>query len=323
MPRKYIRFNYFSVNLVPDGLPEIMEDRDLAAPWDMSQLLDYLSVRRNVIEGDINVGIYLAEFERDTLIYDPQNNLYSFQISKLRENNIPAIKRIGIPREDIALEEDQYIGEFVTVVFDPQYLTVAIQSNIYSLNVPQVEIYLTQLRRRFKEIIGENDPTALKIELNPIIDNNKIQTIRNADIYRKITVKGSNYAAEALAQQGTLNEVSEVIGRVNGVNFELTLSVGQAPKDESLDSDTIQEIIEGFINIAEGDNKPKVEISAREDIESPLEVVNLLSPRLTNLISVFVENRTGIGHELIHDTFVESYEGQKRTIARVNRPIDN
>jgi hypothetical protein len=323
MPRKYIRFNYFSVNLVPDGLPENMAGRDLAAPWDMTQLLDYLSVRANIIGGDINVGIYLADFERNTLIYDHQNNLYSFQISKLRENNIPSLKRIGTPREDIALEENQYIGEFVTVVFDPVHSTVGVQSNIYSLNVPQIETYLTDLRRRFKAVIGENDPTPLKVEFNPIIDNNKIQAIQNADIYRKITIKGSNFSADALAQQGTLNEVSEVIGRVDGVNFELTLSLGHAPRDESLNNESIQEIIEGFTNIADVHNRPKIEISAREDFESPLEVVNLLSPRLTNIVSVVVENRTGIGHELVHDTFVASYQEQRRIIARVNRPIEN
>ncbi|MDX1700319.1 MAG: DUF6731 family protein [Melioribacteraceae bacterium] len=322
MPRKYIRFNYFAINLVPEGLPENMAGRNLSAAWDMRPLLDYLSVRANLIQAEINVGIYIAEFDRNTVIYDDRTNLYSFQLSKLRETNIPFLKSIGTPREDINLAENQYIGEFVTIVFDPMLYTVGIQSNLYSLNVKQVEEYLTQLRRRFNTIHNIEDGTPLRVEMQPIIDNNKIQTIRNSEIFRKITIKGSDYSADALAEQGTLNEVSELIGRANGVNFELTLSIGSAPKNESLDGETIQEIIEGFTNIQNVHNRPKVEITAREDIDSPLELVNLLSPRLTNLISFNVETRVGIGHELIHDTFVDEYTEPRRTIARVNRPIE-
>lgn len=323
MPRKYIRFNYFTIKLVPDGIPDNMIDADYTTPWNMTEILDYLSVRRNNLAGNIDVGIYIADFERDTLMYDQHNNLYSFQISKLRENNIPALKRIGNPKEDIAMAEDQYLGEFVTVIFDPQFITVAVQSNLYSLNIPQLEIYLTVLRRRFKELLGNPDAFPLKVEMHPIIDPSKITAIENSDIYRKITIKGSNYSAEALAQQGSLNEVSEFIGQARGVNFELTLSLGSAPKDETLDSDTIQEIIAGFNGIENDQNRPKVEITAREDIEAPLEVVNLLSPRLTNLISLVVENRRGISHEIIHATFVESYGGPRTAIARVNRAIND
>ncbi|KUF29975.1 DUF6731 family protein [Lysinibacillus sp. F5] len=321
MPRKYIRFNYFTIHLVPQGLPNNMGDRNFEAPWDMRPLLDFLSVRRNVIQGDVNVGNYVAELDRESVLYDVRNGLYSFQVSKLRENNIPSIKSIGTPRVDITLEENQYIGEFVTTVFDPTYFTVGFQSNLYSLNVNQIEVYLTHLRRRFNDIQGNADQVELKVELRPIIDNTKIRKIRDSEIFRKITIKGADYVADALAAQGTLNQVSELVGQARGVRFEVTLSIGQAPKAESLDNDTIQEIIRGFMNIPNENDKPKIEIAAREDIDSPLEVVNLLEPRLTNIVSFEIENRQVIGHEMIHNNFVEEYTVPRATIARVNRPI--
>lgn len=321
MPRKYIRFNYFTASLAPQELPPEMAERNIGAAYDMTAMLDYISIRRNLIEGVVNVGEYIAEFDRDTFIFDPQNNLYSFQISKLRETNIPSIKRIGNPKEDLNLNHDEYIGEFVTVVYDPNYYTVSLQSNLYSLNADQVEYFLTELRMRYLAEIGQQDEIALKVVLNPVIDPGRVNMIENADIYRKIVIKGSDISADALARTGTLNEVSELIGRAQGINFELTLSIGQAPKEESLDNETIQEIIAGFRNIEVIEERPKVEVTGREDIESPLEIVNLLAPKLTNKISLVVENRRGIGFEYIHDMFVEAYATPRQTIARVLREV--
>lgn len=321
MPRKYVRFNYFTTNLTPLDLPAEMADRNIAAAYDMTELLDYISIRRNPLDVVVNVGEYIAELDRDTFIYDAPNNLYSFQISKLRETNIPSIKRIGNPKADLNLNHDEYIGEFVTVVYDPTFYTMSIQSNLYSLNADQVMYFLTELRWRYLAGIGEQEPLALKVVLNPIIDLGRVDMVQTAEIYRKIVIKGSDISAEALAQTGTLNEVSDLIGRAQGVNFELTLSIGQAPKEESLDNQTIQEIIEGFRDIQVVEERPKVEVTVREDIESPLEIVNLLAPKLTNKISLVVENRRGIGFEYIHDMFVESYNIPQQTIARVLREV--
>ncbi|MEH6892503.1 DUF6731 family protein [Bacillus sp. JJ864] len=320
MTVKRVRFNYFTINLVPDVIPPNMQGRNLEAPWDMTTLLDYLSVMQNPLDCVVNVREYIAEFDRHTIIYDERARVYSFQIGKLRENDIPPKKRIGDPKEDLILQDDEYIGEFVTIVFDPTFCTVAVQSNLYSLNISQVEIFLTELRNRYKQLIGEVDQIPLNVELHPIVDTAKVDTIGNADIFRKINIKGSNIMADAMAQNGTLGEVSEIIGRANGINFELTISLGTAPKAESLDSELIQEIIDGFSQLGD-ENKPKIEITAREDIESPVEVVNLLTPRLTNVIDLHLENRTGIGHEYIHIEFMEKYHAKRTAIARILQPL--
>lgn len=320
MPVKNVRFNYFTINLVPDVVPPNMQGRILEAPWNMQPLLDYLSVIGNPINGVINVGEYLAEFDRHTIIHEARQRVYSFQLGKLRENNIPPKKRLGDPKEDLLLEDDEYIGEFVTIVYDETFHTVAVQSNLYSLNINQVERFFTELRRRHKQLVGQPDQTPLHVELKPIVDTEKINMIGNADIFRKINIRGSNIMADAMARSGTLGEVSEVLGRASGITFELTISMGTAPKAESLDADLIQEIIEGF-NQLEDVEKPKVEIAAREDIESPVEVVNLLTPRLTNIIRLHLENRTGIGHEYIHQEFMEKYPAKRTSIARIVQPI--
>ncbi|MBG9785615.1 DUF6731 family protein [Shouchella lehensis] len=320
MPIKNIRFNYFTINLAPRDLPDDMQGRNYNASWDMTDMLNYLSVIGNEIDGVVNVGEYISEFDRHTLLND-RGGIFSFQIGKLRETNL-AKKSIGNPKEELGLREDEYIGEFVTVVFDPRYCTVAVQSNIYSLNVSQVEIFLTDIRNRYNEIVERDDQFPLVVSLEPIIDPTKIDRIGRADIFRKVTIKGSNVMADSLADNESLEEISEVIGRARGVKFELTLSVGNAPKTETLNHETIHEIIRGFRE-SEPENKPNVELTARQNEDSPMDVVNLLTPRLTNVIRLNLnDNRAQIGHEFIHAQFMEAYETQRNQMRIILQPFN-
>lgn len=311
MTTKYIRFNYFSLRLAPENQPGVSN------PWDMMALLNYLAVQANELNTVIDVGEYQTEFDRDTFISQVNPEVYSFQVTKLRDQNLPPVKAIGVPREELNLAENQYLGEYITIVYDPTYCTVGVQSNIYSLNLNQIELFLTELRNRHKEAIGEIDPIPLNVELRPIVDPNKVQEIRNADIFRKITIKGSNYAAESLANQGTLNEVSQLIGQINGLNFELTLSIGNAARDISLNPEVIQEIIDSFSNLDEADERPKIEITGRLEENSKSEIVNLIEPRLTNRLRFELVGRQSLGHEIIHNTFMAEYTAIRETIARV------
>lgn len=317
MATKYIRFNYFQIRIEPENLPDNMASQNYSAPWNMMELINYLSISTNEMDCVIDLGEYRAEFDRDTFIDHRNPEVFSFQITKLRNTNLPPLKTIGIPREELNLEENQYLGEYITIVYDPTYYTVGVQSNIYSLNIPQVEDFFTQLRARHKYVVGQPDRTPLKVALNPIVDPNKVANIREADIFRKITIKGSQTAAEALAEQNTLNEVSALMGQVHGVNFELTFSIGHAARDVTLNNEVVQQIIDGFNRMEPDIERPKIEITGRAAEESPSEVVNLIAPRLTNRIKLVVDNAQTIGHGLIHTVFMDEYINVRTTIARV------
>lgn len=318
MSAKYIRFNYFQVRLEPDVDPEVMQNQDHSAPWDMMELINYLSVRRNPLDPVVDLGEYRGELDRTTFINAVNPEVHSFQITKLRDTDLPSIKVIGIPREELNLAENQYIGEFISVVYDPLHCSVGVQSNIYSLNTSQIELFLTEIRRRHKHQTGNPDQVPLRVVLRPLIDFNKIGHIRNAGIFRKITIKGSAAAAEALSQNQTAHAISEMVGEIQGLNFEISFSLGHAPKDQSLNQEAIRNIIDTFNGIEEV-NKPKMEISGRDDEEAPLEVINLLTPRLTNRIKINDENIQTIGHELMHSSFMEKYNDVRPAIARVTR----
>lgn len=323
MVRKYIRFNYFEVNLVPaeDVIRRNLNQEDDDYPyrgnvWDMSDFLDYLMVNKSDFRTTVDIGTEYSEIEKDSYHYDEKRNLYSFQFSKLRETNIPSKKRFGEIKEDILLDQDEYIGEFNSIIFDNSYKALIVQSNLYGMSVAQVEHALTQLRFKYLDRNNMTESTPLVVRLNPIIDRNKVNRVIHSDYYKKIRLRGSDVMLDAvLDDESLLADAKKLIHKSSGLNIDITISLGRTHRTASLDRDFVNNLLEGFNNIE--DNKPNIEVTALYDEEADVETINLIEPRMSTRVSVEVEPRQTIGHEYLYNTFLDSFDLQRADLRRV------
>lgn len=332
MARKYVRFNYFEVQLVPapivlrgelnEGYQDIQfNDDDYPADvWDMSPLLDYL-MGHHPLNTNVAVGEEYAEIEADSYSFDHRRNIYSFQLSKLRDKNIPSKKRFGEIKEEILLEQDEFIGEFVSVLYDNTYNAVALQSNLYGLSVKQTEHVLTQIRFRYLDQIGYTDDVPLVVKLAPIIDRSKIDRVTRADYYKKIRIRGSDVMLDAnLGESSLMSDARRLLNEAAGVTIDVTVSLGRAEKTATLSESRIRELIETYTNLPD-DQRPHIELTALENEEAEIETINLLEPRMTDRISIEVTPRTTVAHEYLYHTFLDTYDIRRPDIRRVLRPI--
>lgn len=322
MARKYIRFNYFEVNLVPaeDAIRrDLNEDEDIpfqANVWDMSDFLDYLMVNRREISTTVDIGTEYSEVEKDSYHYDERRDLYSFQLSKLRETNIPSKKKFGEIKEDILLDQDEYIGEFNSIVFDNTYKALIMQSNLYGLSVAQTEHVLTQLRFKYLDRMGRTEEVPLVVKLNPIIDNSKVQKVIESDYFKKIRLKGSDFMMDAaLDDDSLLTDARKLLHQSSGLNIDITISLGRTERTSSLNQEYVQSAIRRFESI--GESKPKMEVTALYDEEADVETINLIEPRMTVRVSVDVAPRQTVGHEYLYQTFLEIFDTQRYELRRV------
>jgi hypothetical protein len=325
MPRKYVRFNYFEVQLVATDealRAEYNEEEDVpyrADPWDMSGFLDYLMTNVETFRTTVPVGDEYAEIEKDTYSFDERRNIYSFQLSKLRESNIPSKKRFGEIKEDILLDQDEYIGEFVSFIYDNQFQTAIVQSNLYGLSVKQAESVLTELRFRWLDRLGRTEDIPLVVRLVPIIDRSKVQRVINADYYKKIRIKASDVMLDAALEENSLiSEARRLLNESSGVTIDLTISLGRSERTASLDEGTVRNAIRAFQEIEEG-ARPQVELTALENEEAEIETINLIEPRMTDRISIEVEPRQTVAHEYLYHTFIDLYDNRRPDVRRVLR----
>ncbi|MEC0715372.1 DUF6731 family protein [Bacillus licheniformis] len=326
MARKYVRFNYFEVQLVPADLavraelnPEDGVINHGADLWNMQPFLDYLMVNAETFRTTVPVGDEYAEIEKDTYTFDERRNIYSFQLSKLRENNIPSKKRFGEIKENILLEQDEYIGEFISFIYDNQLNTAIVQSNLYGLTIAQTENVLTQLRFRYLDTLGNTEDIPLIVKLVPVIDGSKVRRLMEADFYKKIRIKCADVMLDAgLEENSLISETRRLLGESAGVIAELTISLGRSEKTASLDEDVIRRTLRDFEQTGER-NRPTIELTALQNEEAEVETVNLIEPRLSDRISIEVRPRQTVAHEYLYQSFIETYDRRRGDVRRVLR----
>lgn len=326
MTRKYIRLNYLETALVPaqvalqfDLNPDDANGTPYpTTPWDMSGLLDFLSSSKQTFDLGVPVGDEFAEIEQDSHSYRQSLDIYGFQLSKLRETNIPAKKKLGEIKEQILLDDDEYIGEFISVLYDHSYQVAMIQSNMYGLSTKQIEHYLTNVRLSYLDQIGKAEGDPLVVRLLPIMDAQKVDKVLRAGYYRKLGIKGSNVMMDVglTAENSLLSDLRRTLMKTSGVNIEIQVSVGRAEKTATLDEEAVRQVVREFQNMGEL-HRPKIEVTMLDNEESQVEVVNLIEPRMTDRISVEVTPRTTIGHEYLFEQMLETYISRRSDIRRV------
>ena len=292
-----------------------------ATTWNMKDIFKYIN-DNNMSSTAINIGDIIVEVEPNS-IKGIEEDIIGFQLTKMRDNMLPAKKKVGQSKEEIILSDDEYIGDFVSILYDVNLNVLMIQSNNYGLTVKQIQKYLTLLIRRYIEEAAMDDLISeLACELRILIDPKKVEEILDAKYYRKIRIKGSDFMLDSLLKENgedykSFSKIRNYLGEKKGVNFDITVSVKSTKKTESLDLEEVEEIVNDFNKITDIENKPTIEVTKKDTDDSNLEVVNLLYPRLNSIINFKILARTSIGNDFLYDKMKDSYNKIRGVIYRV------
>jgi len=301
MVKHKVRFNYF--------VPQLANENNVLVDWDMTEFFETIIGNKRAFGSAVILGEEISDLEWGSCLFDETNNLYYIQLSKLRSKNIPSRKKVDQDKQDINLADDEFLGEFNLLIYDPNLNILITQSNFYGLSVKQITQTLSTLRLRIKDFLGQPDVDIPYIaHLAPVIDPNAIGNVMKNEIYRKITIKGADFNknADENINSDILSGLISSMGKIQGVNFELSFSMAKAKKNESLDPEYVREMIEDIMEI-KGKNEDSVamHVSSRRDVESALENIDLFTPKLSSAITLDVQNRATIGAEYIFNGFKE------------------
>lgn len=351
---KNVRFNYFEIMLTTDELyidkldKELKKINDLkkkdklskkqlkkissmkkivdeknrlqqyeSSPWDMKEMIEYIKNKNNP-NTNIEFDRIIAEIEPNSFIFE-NNTIISFQLTKLRDNFLLAKKKPGEEKKDLILNDDEYIGEFVSLIYDCKNKIIMLQSNMYGLGVTKVEKYLTLLRRRFLETINDNEQIReLRCELRVVINPNKIDEILKAKYFKKVRVKGSDIMMDSfIDSSGFFGKIRKSIGVAKGLNFDISISANTTDKTKSIEVGEMKKLLDDYKTFEENSEKPLIEITKKDDENSNVELVNLLEPRLTDVINFSIYSRQSIGHDFLYNKMIKTYISRRPLIERI------
>lgn len=282
---------------------------------DMFTCIKEMKINTNLDFDEIN-----AEIEPNTLKID--GNIVSFQLTKLRDNMIPAKKKKGHNKEDIKLNDDEYIGEFVSILYDAENYVFMIQSNMYGLSIGQIKKYLTELRRVL-EIKKSDELKQAACELSPVINIPDIGNIKSSKELKKLRIRAADSVFSKFEDSpnnylGNIRKsFNNKIGK--GLVIDISVSIDKENDAKTLRKDLVNDLLDNMEKIESSryDSNLLVEITRKEDDDSTTEILNLLSPRVTDLVTLKLKPRTSIVQEKLIEEMRITYAKRKKMLDRI------
>lgn len=220
-------------------------------------------------------------------------NLWYLKFARLRDTNIPSIVKVGGKSEPIELDDDEYIGESVMMIYDTAfgdlgYSIVALQRNFHSLGPSGIEKYLNKLW-------AQEDNLILKLE--PIVEMDIRNRLAQKSTYRKINLRLNNLPGTVTDpnSNSSIKKIVTGLNDFNGVSAQIVISVGRS-KNKYLSRDEIN----GALDMLE-QNRGVIagaEIAYEGD-DAKTEIVDLFDNKVTGVAQLDIVRKVEIPFEEI------------------------
>ena len=290
-----IRVEYFSVVIArKDG-----NGQDKY--FDLEQIINKV----NSMQMDDRIITYYQEKSRlEKMKYENSTGYWYLNFTRLRQTKLPLRAKLKQEAEAINLDEDEYIGEAVTALYDKTNHIIALQRNRDSLSVTGIEYYLTKLY----------DQEEYGIYLRPIIDTNVDKKLKNARVYRKISLRfDTNTKKRKIIPNNTsLSRLSDIFNQYNSNIATITLSLGRGNIRGSLDGSSVTDMLSEIKNSK--DFVVGAELSVKYNEIDPVDTIDLFTMKYFDVIKMKVEKRETIPYLEIAEEICKKYNIRKKEL---------
>ena len=231
----------------------------------------------------------------DKLTYDDKNELWCIRFMKLRDTNIPSKVKENEEAEVIPLQDDEYIGEDLNMIYERKSGIAMIQSNRFSLSTSKISDFIQSVMKR----------EDCRVIFAPICDAFSAKHLKKHSV-RSIDVSFSNVIDlnSSMPEDCSLSSIIRSMKKWGGVVGHINVSLGRT-KEDSLVKSEIDQIIREI-----EENKPYIssaKIKLRDDDEARTEVVDLFDNVAHDYIIFTLKKRATLGYEYAINNMIETF----------------
>lgn len=270
---------------------------------------DVMENGRRIEKGGFNFADWLLKMKNNNRIQTliPLKNCYA-RIEKMEQdletgywvtrfmkkrNIAPSKIYDGRDAEAIDLEDGEYIGEDVTMLYDKQNNIVMIQSNRLSLTPTIIAEFVS------KTVSAENN---VIVNIRPMLIEDRNIDLRDKQV-RKLEIKFANVNNE-ISQRSSLNRLFNTLSLYHGITGKISISVGRS-RDRTLNNDLVQNTIDEIQNDRVGIDS--VQVSYRESSDSQIELIDLFDDVKTVYIEIQQEDNKPLDFDLLKMKMIQKY----------------
>jgi hypothetical protein len=279
MIKKYVNFDYFHVTCRPkNSLPSV---RDVQ--FDLRAIFSILEFK-DLAQRTVQYKQEQARMEQFSFMAHNQN-LWDIYFTRLRDFNLPSKAKKNSKSVPVNLDDDEYIGEGVSAIYDQSCNIIMIQRNKFSLGPTAIEEY-------FNQFCNPNE----EINLRPIYVTDMQTRVKSANSVRKLRIKFSDVKKASESVTGnSLKKWLHAFDDYDTVSGEIVLTVGRKRKA------TLGGNLTGLVDeIYENqDYVSRAEASIKKTELADNEIVDLFNDNAHDIATFQMPPRAILNHEAV------------------------
>ena len=224
-------------------------------------------------------------------IHEEQNHLWEIQLLHYREKVLPGKADEDGAFELIHLDEDEYVAESTTVLYDEIDYRLYIQRNIYGTSI-----------RAFTELITKMSPAGTLITLKPVYNQNKINTIDRANSFSKAVLVADASELTGESKASSIGKLFSSLKRYDGSIIKIEVSNGRSKKNRLNKGAIVSLIKEAY----EYSGTQKLELRTQWTEDSAFETIDFLDDRAAYSFDVSYSRSNPITHERLYSLCKDS-----------------
>lgn len=299
MAERNVKFQYFGV----------VRQKKIKNEWkgkgklDIYEWLDKVETN-SLLQSVIELPDTKAQIEKMQFYENEQ--VWVFRFLKLREDNIPSIAKANEDAEGIPLGDDEYIGEDLYMLYDPNNGIGMVQVNRFSLGLKRLEILLTQIWG----VEGE------RIKLRAVAEEFDLNRVRGRRKYRSLEVDFANLGSQLEEEHNSLAKIQNSFRSFFGVAGHVRISIGRTKKD-TLNIDEVNQ----FVNDAMQDTSVVgLKLRIKDDDNRPVELIDLFDNICNCVIGFNIQKKTVLEFNYAARMMIQYYGNDKEHIMALIEP---
>lgn len=303
-----IKFNYYQIinNSISDEL-----DKNYFSATEWKKTLD----DNQLIKKHIDLSKCKAKIEY--IEYSKLSGLWKIRLMRLGEYNIPQKSKTEHNAEDIPMDDDEYIGYDVNILYDEMTGIAMIQRNKMSLTI-----------ERITELIHATNPSNNKyISILPILKmTNGKKLTKNG---KKIELTFANIVNEIPETLSPLSSIINSFHKLRGLAGNVAIGVGRGKeitttkskgKEKKTKTERFLDARETaqFINDIR-DNSEIISrgiVTLRDEDDTNVQLVDLFDDVFVDIIKFQLESRKTLGIGYVMDEMRTRYDKRKSTLIK-------
>lgn len=215
--KRNVRFQYFQIRYCA-----VSQEGKRVGKSELYDLVNWITKvkKDNLEKKSIDLAGVKARIE--CCKYEKTLGVWAIRFMRLRDTNIPSKVKENQDAEIIELEDDEYIGEDVTMIYEKKSGIAMIQCNRFSLGISKIEELLWKT-------YGD---TNIFISIDPILDRNA-KTYSNKNYYKTFEISFANVQkwknSEGIGY--AFSSLMNLIKKFDGYTGKISIGLGHSRVD--------------------------------------------------------------------------------------------